>query len=164
LSIDQLRETAGLRIGFVCTGNTCRSPMAEALARDIVAERLRIAPGRIGDFGFAIESMGVLAGEGAPAAEHAVTVMQRRGLDLSRHVSEPATLERVSALDHVFGLTQSHVEALRAMLPPRKSAIVDLLDPDGDDVPDPIGGSLEDYRRCADSIEKAIARRATTWI
>ena len=164
LSIDQLRQTAGLRIGFVCTGNTCRSPMAEILCGNVLAQGLGVAPAHIGDFGFAVESMGVVASDGAPAAEHAREVVAARGLDLSNHASRLATIKRVAELDFVFGLTQSHVNSLRAKLPPRRDGNVLLLDPDGRDVPDPIGGSRDEYERCAAKMEAAIERRAQDWI
>lgn len=164
LAADELRRTAGLRIAFVCTGNTCRSPMAEALCRDLLAERLGVAGSELGRFGFSVESMGVFAGEGAPASEHAVEVMAAQDLDLSRHRARVASLARVAELDAVFGLTASHVEALVGILPPRQRELVTLLDPDGADVPDPIGGSRADYEACAASIATALERRAATWI
>jgi L-threonylcarbamoyladenylate synthase len=162
LSIDELRHTAGLRIGFVCTGNTCRSPMARTLAHGLIAERLGTRA--IEDFGFEVTSMGLSASYGSPASPEAVSVMTARGLDLSDHSSRMATLELLSELDHVYGLTEAHVDALRAMLPPKRMGIVELLDPDGCDVPDPIGGPLEDYERSAALISAAIEHRANEWI
>ena len=61
---------------FVCTGNTCRSPMAEGLARDLVARRLEVAPERVGEFGFEFLSMGVLGGSGgAPRRQFGVQTL-----------------------------------------------------------------------------------------
>jgi len=167
-SLDDLRGTAGLRIGFVCTGNTCRSPMAEGLARAALRRRLGLGtPGATAAdeavFGFELVSMGVLASTGSPPAQHAVETMGERGVDIAAHRTRPATLERVRELDRVYCLARGHLDALRERLPPGSAGHLQLLDPEGADVSDPIGGSLEDYRRCAEQILTAVEVRATEW-
>lgn len=162
-TIEQLRATAGLKIAFVCTGNTCRSPMAEGLARKLLAERLGCSLEKIGEFGFALRSMGVFAGVGSTAAANAVAVLAARGIDLSAHRSSAATLEVVAAQDRVYCLTASHLDALRMLLPPGKGGNLTLLDPEGGDVPDPFGGSPSDYARCAADIEALLVRRLDEW-
>lgn len=158
-----LQRTAGRRIGFACTGNTCRSPMAEGLARQLLAERLECAPERISEHGFHVCSMGVFASPGAPAANHAISTLARRGIDISGHRSSPALLEVITELDEVYCLTQSHLAALTMILPPSKAGNLQLLDPEQRDIPDPIGGSAADYQRCAQSIAEALEHRARTW-
>ena len=158
-----LRRTAGRRIGFACTGNTCRSPMAEGLARQLLAERLECPPDSIQDFGFHVSSMGVFASPGAPAADHAIATLARRGIDLSGHRSSPALLEVISELDEVYCLTHSHLSALAMILPPSKAGHLQLLDPQQRDIPDPIGGSAADYQRCAQVIAEALEERAKGW-
>ena len=160
--LDSLRRTAGLRIAFCCTGNTCRSPMAETVARARLAERLETTPEHFADFGFEVASMGVFAPPGAPASGLAVDVMESRGLDLSEHASRPAIDKELLEYDLVLGLTRSHVAALRELLPP-DATNVELLDLDGRDVPDPIGGSRADYEHAADSITQAIDARLDDW-
>ncbi|MEO0652388.1 MAG: low molecular weight protein arginine phosphatase, partial [Planctomycetota bacterium] len=161
LPIEDLRQTAGLRILFVCTGNTCRSPMAEAVSRSLLSDRLGTE--RLADFGFEVQSAGVFARSGSPASEHAVTAAAELGGDLRQHASQPATPNLVSGASRVFCLTRSHLEALRQALPPGRADHVELLDPDGRDVADPVGGSLEDYRACAAQITAAIRTRSTDW-
>jgi len=167
LPIDALRRTAGLRLGFACTGNTCRSPMAAALARERLQRLLRIegeaADVAVAVFGFAVESMGVSASFGSPAAQHAIEVMSEHRIDLSRHRSQPALPERVRSLDRVYCMTASHLEILRHSLPPGSDGNLELLDPTGQDVPDPIGGSRDDYRRCAEHMARAIEARSADW-
>ncbi len=172
LPLADLQRTAGLRLGFACTGNTCRSPMAEVLARSVLEERLGIAESvrapdatatEIGDFGFEIRSMGVFAGTGAPASGHAFEVMEERGLDLDSHRSRPALPEDVRELDAVYCMTSSHVDTLRRALPPSRSRDVQHLDPEGGDIPDPIGGSRDTYRQCADLIARALEARIDEW-
>ena len=164
IDIDQLRAVAGLHIGFICTGNTCRSPMAEGLARDLVARRLEVAPERLGEFGFEFSSMGVLGGSGMPPSEHGVEVLGQRGIDISTHRSSPAVPEQIKDLDLVLALTAGHLDSLRYLLPPGGTRHCELLDPEGGDVPDPIGGTRADYVRTADRILAALARRVDDWV
>jgi protein-tyrosine phosphatase len=167
-SLDDLRGTAGLDIAFVCTGNTCRSPMAEGLARRLLAERLGLdlpsaSASSIEDFGFRVSSMGVVAGHGSPASKNAVEAMAERDIDIAAHETRPAIAERVRDCDRVYALTRAHVDSLRGLLPPGADQGLALLDPQGADIPDPIGGSLEEYRRCARRILDALEARLSEW-
>jgi tRNA threonylcarbamoyl adenosine modification protein (Sua5/YciO/YrdC/YwlC family) len=161
--LDALRRAAGLRLAFVCTGNTCRSPMVEALARAAIAARLGCAPDRIGDFGMEVRSMGIHAPVGSPPSPHGVEVLAARGIDLSGHRASQATIDALLEQDAVYGLTRGHVAALRQALPPSRADRVHLLDPDGRDIADPIGGDLETYAACAAEIEAAIEARLDEW-
>jgi protein-tyrosine-phosphatase len=158
-----LRRVAGLEIAFVCTGNTCRSPMAAGFARKLLAERLAIAVGEIGRFGFGVRSMGVYAHSGAPASEHAVDTMREQGIDLTGHRAACAVPEELAAMSRVYALTRSHLEAIRMLLPPGKDRHCALLDPGGRDVADPVGGTRADYEFAARQIRLAIEVRLDEW-
>ncbi len=158
-----LRRTAGLEIAFVCTGNTCRSPMAEGIARARLSERLGVPPNGLATFGFGVRSMGVFASPGEPASPHAVTVLRESGIDISAHRAQPTLPDTIASLDRVYALTRAHLEALRATLPPGKDRHCELLDPQGRDIADPIGGPRSAYEVTAAQIRRAIEARLESW-
>lgn len=139
-----------MTIIFVCTGNTCRSPLAEALARRMAEER--------GITGVTFTSAGIGALEGAPASDAAILIGIERGVDLSRHRARSLT----SVLHHTAGdtliltLSRSHLPAVRTMTPETPVYLLDDYASRGEhqrSVSDPYGGGLEDYRAAADDIE-----------
>jgi len=142
---------------LVCTGNTCRSAMAEGLARVVLAERFGGADADLGAAGVEVLSAGVFACDGAPATGDAVAAVAELDADIAGHRSRMLTRELIGQADLVLCMTDSHVaEVLR--LAPRAGDKVRRLDDQGD-VEDPIGGGLSVYRRTAKRLLKAI--RAT---
>jgi protein-tyrosine phosphatase len=89
----ELTQMAGTILLFVCTGNTCRSPMAAALCKTLLAERLGCPPDELADRGYVVLSAGLSAMTGAPAAAHAVEVVRARGGSLQ---TTPAAASRPS--------------------------------------------------------------------
>src|ERR1041384_1783829 len=137
---------------FVCTGNICRSPMAEGLFRHAVRGR--------GDY--RVLSAGVGAVDGQPPSAHAVRALKELNIDIGRQRSRMLTSELVNQADYIFGMTHGHVDAVMLLYPQaaEKTFLLrefdDTLDPFEKDIGDPIGGSYEIYLNCRDQIEQGI--------
>jgi protein-tyrosine phosphatase len=146
---------------FVCTGNTCRSPMAETVFRHLVAERLGCRPDEIEQHGMVVASAGIAAWGGGKASTGAIEAMQEQGADLSGHESQPLTENLVRQADVIWTMTASHRTTILAQFP-ESGGRVAMLSTDRLDVIDPIGGTLETYRKCAAQIRKHLADRLDT--
>ena len=151
VSPQRLDELALVRILFICTGNTCRSPMAAALCTKLLAERIGCSPAELKNHGFLVQSAGISAMMDSEASPEAVTTVAELGGELSQHRSNRITLETLLAADHIFAMTAGHWYTLKSI---RIPDLVEpkLLSPRHDDVADPIGGPIGDYRACADQI------------
>jgi protein-tyrosine-phosphatase len=135
---------------FVCTGNTCRSPMAEGLLKQLLGP----------DCGWQISSAGVHAGNGAPASTGAVEALRMRGIDLSGHRSRRLTPEMIRTADLVVAMTRCHRDAVLDMAPESEGKVF-LLKSFGiaqcaTDIYDPVGEALDVYCRVRDEIDAAL--------
>lgn len=138
---------------FVCTGNTCRSPMARAIAQHQIAQQDPTA------ITIHITSAGIAAAPGMPATDQAVDVLRSMGIDLSDHQSRPLTLDMISRAELIYTMTPSHAQAVMTMAPNSVHKVF-VLD-ECESIPDPIGQSTEVYKHTADRLSELIARRLT---
>lgn len=135
-----------MNILFICTGNTCRSPMAEGLMKHIAQNaNLQVQ----------VQSAGVAAFPGSPASVHTNTILKSRGIN-HNHVSQQVTPELVDWSDLILTMTQSHKQILCRQfsgVEDKVFTVSEFADEKGRDVADPYGGSLEAYRETERDLE-----------
>lgn len=125
------------KVTFVCSGNTCRSPMAEGLYKKYLQDK------KINNI--EVKSAGVSAFAGDMPSSEAITVCKERGVDISSHRSSRLNFEDLNTTDLFVCMTSSHADVLHSL---DKFNTVTLS------VPDPYSRGVEEYRKCADLIEK----------
>jgi len=164
-----LSKNSKFHVLFVCSGNSCRSPMAEGLLR------LKL-PSRLQDE-VVIESAGTLGIDGMPAARNSIEIVQERGGDISQHHSQGITDELVEEADLILAMAHEHVDYLHENFPPYRENVFLLKrfarnsneaasqdDPDDDEIFDPIGSDKETYRVCAQMIDSELQRIMPTLV
>ncbi len=138
---------------MVCSGNTCRSPMAEALLKDLLP-------------GAKVMSAGVAAREGAPASGETRVLLAQRDLDPEDHRAQRVNRDLVQGADLVLVMTRAHLDLLRREFPQFSSRIRLLAQEAGcgqQDIIDPFGGGREIYEETLDQLEKVLRALVRRW-
>lgn len=152
-----IARMTGRRVCFVCTGNTCRSPMAAGIARTKLAEALGCDEAKLKAQRVDVLSAGLFAGPACPATPEAVSAASKHGADISEHRSRKVTPELIKSCDVVFCMTAQHQAQVEQWVPDAARR-VHRLDEQAD-VPDPVGGGGDIYDRTAEHIALAIDKR-----
>jgi protein-tyrosine-phosphatase len=137
---------------MVCTGNLCRSPMAAGLLRQRLAEH--------GLDRHQVSSAGVWAVDGRPASENAITVMAERGIDITDHIAHTVNANDVAEADLILVMSQEHEQIIQNTWPQYSWKVTRISEMVGKrkNVRDPYGGSIEEYRNCADILSGYVER------
>jgi protein-tyrosine phosphatase len=150
-----LRRLASVMVLLVCTGNTCRSPMAELLMRQQLARLHKCRLEELEDRGFVVRSAGVAAATGSPPSPESVDVMREHGLDLCQHEAQPLTEQMVRHADLILTMASGHLQTIVQRWP-NAADRTHLLLPNQVDVADPIGRAVDAYRHCAEQIKVGV--------
>ncbi len=142
------------RVLFICTGNTCRSPMAQTVFAQLLA-----ADGT-GPDQVMIESAGLYASQGMPASKEAVEVLAAEGIDLTQHRARPVTDELLESADLVLTMTRDHRDRLWDRYPYLKNKIFMLAEYAGQpeaEISDPFGQGIQAYQETLQQIKYLLA-------
>ncbi len=134
-----------MKILFVCTGNTCRSPMAEGLFKKIVSEK--------NIENIECSSAGLFAMTGDDVTRNSVEACSRFGVDISSHRARRITSYILDETDKFVCMTKDHAVTLSLYVPTEKIIVL------GDGIPDPYGGNIEAYMICANSIKTSLTEQ-----
>ena len=147
---------------FVCTGNTCRSPMGEGMFRKYLAEKLRCGVDKLDKMGYKVNSAGTMDMAGFPASPGAVGACEAKGIDISAHRSSNITRRLIEESDYIFAMQQFHCDRI-VEISSDAAGKCELL-AENKDIADPIGQSQGFYNNCAELIEKAVIKRISEFV
>ncbi len=153
----EVRAMSEVRFLFVCTGNSCRSPMAEGMFRKYLAKKLHCKVDELEEIGYKVVSAGVMGISGMPASAGAIGACAAREIDIRAHRSSALTAQLVEESDFVFAMDETHCERIAAF--GGDSAAKCALLAGSQAIADPIGQPQEIYNKCADVIEEAVKKR-----
>ncbi len=153
----QLDEMSAVKFLFVCTGNTCRSPMAEGIFRKYLAKKLQCKVDQLEQAGYKISSGGVMDTSGFPASAEAIVACAAKGIDLTAHRNKGLSKELIEESDFVFAMERIHQEKIIALSHEAANKCFLLAGDKG--IADPIGHPQEFFNSCADMIETAVKEK-----
>lgn len=137
-----------MKVLFICTGNTCRSPMAEGLMKMIASKR---------GINMKVQSAGIFAADGAPATAQAIAAAEEYGADIAAHRSQNLTREMIQESDLILTMTASHKQMLDGIRPDKVYTLGEYAGT-GEDVEDPYGGDSAVYHHVCSQIYELLIK------
>ncbi|MDT8303713.1 MAG: L-threonylcarbamoyladenylate synthase [Sedimentisphaerales bacterium] len=153
----QLDAMSTVNFLFVCTGNTCRSPMSEGIFRKYLAEKLQCKVDQLEQVGYKVSSGGIMDTSGFPASAGSIAACATKGVDIKAHRNKGLSKELIEESDYIFAMEPIHQERIIALSHEAVDKCFLLAGSQG--IADPIGRPQELYNNCADMIEAAVKRR-----
>ena len=153
----QLDAMSAVKFLFVCTGNTCRSPMAEGIFRKYLAEKLQCKVDRLNKIGYKVFSAGVMDVAGVPASAEAIAACAAKGIDITAHRNQGLSKELIEESDFIFAMERMHQQKIIALSHEAANKCFLLAGDEG--IADPIGHAQEFFNSCADIIEAAVKKK-----
>jgi len=160
ISEDMIASHAHVTLLFVCTGNTCRSALAEVLCKKLLAQQLGCDESRLEDLGYTVLSAGTVALPGMGASEHARSVAMEFETSLADHTTRPLTRRMVESADRIYVMESGHLRVVEELGGAGKAVRVLRTK----DLPDPAGGTIEEFHSCAEKLREHIAEELDTII
>ena len=154
---EDVKQAATVRFLFVCSGNTCRSPMAAGIVRKYLAEKAGCPLDQVEEKGYKILSAGTIGITGMPATAQAAAVCEARGIDIKDHKSSALSQGLIESSDVIYAMSRTHAKQIAALCPGAADKCKLLAE--NVDIPDPIGQPVEVYENVAVMIEKAVKKR-----
>ena len=158
----ELEVLSQVKFLFVCTGNTCRSPMAEGIFKKYLAEKLQCKVDELEKMGYKINSAGIIDTAGFPASSEAVKACADLGIDIRTHRNQGLSKELIKESDFIFAMERIHQERIIILEPNVGNRC--LLLAGSKEIPDPIGHPQKFYDNCAKLITKAVKERISEFV
>lgn len=159
---EELQALSEVKFLFVCTGNTCRSPMAEGIFRKYLAEKLQCGVDNLDKMGYKISSAGIMDIADSSASAEAIKTCAAKGIDIRAHMSRALSRELIEESDFIFAMERMHQQRIAALGPEATKKCVLLAE--NKDISDPLGQPQEVFNNCAELIEKAIKKRVGEFV
>jgi len=156
-SQEELEAMSTVRFLFLCTGNTCRSPMAVGIFRKYLAEKLQCEVDHLDIMGYKVSSAGIIDMASSPASMEAIAACAAMGIDIKAHRSKVLSQKLIEENDFIFAMSRMHRERVAALS--QEGAEKCLLLAQDKDIPDPIGQGQQVFNNCAQLIKEAAQKR-----
>jgi len=157
----ELEAMSTVKFLFVCTGNTCRSPMAVGIFRKQLAKKLKCRVDELNKMGYKISSAGIMGIIDSSASVEAIASCAAKAIDIKAHKSQALTRELIEESDFIYAMGRVHCKRIINLCPDSEKKCFLLAE--NEEIPDPIGQSQEFYNNCAEIIEKSIIKRISEY-